>query len=231
MAMPTSLTALLVLVYAAIPGYAFWRVVERGRPRDRKSRTREVIEVVAAGILASTIAALIVLVVAEFTDALVPIRGAFDGWPYLRTHQQQVIVTALTQLVLAVTVAGLTGAIFARTTPQTIVREGNLWNRMLTRNRGGLRPFLAVELTNGRVIEGYLLAVSNNSSPAHRDIALQGPLAETPLGGRRTRSKAAFVIISGSQVRTVTAGFPEPRRRMPTQGGKRHETEHEGRIH
>jgi hypothetical protein len=211
--MPASLTALLILVFAAAPGYAALRAMERRNPRDSVSAIRETIEIVSVGLLASTVVALILLGAAEITSALLPLRGLVAGPGYLRSHPWQLILSGLLQLVGATGLSAAAGMMVVRGLAPVVIRQGHIWNLVLARNRAGRDAYVAIELLDGRLVEGLVRAYSTSVDPGDREIAVQGPIALTAPGGVRTRSRATTIVISGAQIRMMTVAFPEMRRR------------------
>jgi small nuclear ribonucleoprotein (snRNP)-like protein len=211
--MPASLTALLILVLAAAPGYAALRVIERRSPRDPVSPIRETIEYVSVGLLASAVIAFLLLGAAEITSALLPLRGLIGGPGYLRAHPWQLILSGLLQVILATGLAAAAGMLLVRKLVPRVNRQGHLWHPVLARNEEGRDAYVAIELTDGRLVEGLVLAYSSSVNPSDREIAVQGPIAVTPPGGVRTRSAASTIVISGGQIRMITVGFPELRSR------------------
>src|SRR5262245_41165830 len=84
--LPNSLTGLLIILLAAAPGYAYVRCVERRVPRDARSATREIVEIISVGCLSSAAVALALLSLAEVNSALLPLSGLTSGATYLRAH-------------------------------------------------------------------------------------------------------------------------------------------------
>jgi hypothetical protein len=211
--MPASLTALLILVFAAAPGYAALRAMERRNPRDSVTAIRETIEIVSVGLLASTVVALLLLGAAEITSALLPLRGLVAGSSYLRAHPWQVILSGLLQVVAATVLSAAAGTLVVRGLAPVVNRPGHIWNLVLTRNRDGRDAYVAVELLDGRLVEGLIRGYSSSVDPGDREIAVQAPIAVTPPGGARTRSAASTIVISGAQIRMISVSFPEMRKR------------------
>jgi hypothetical protein len=217
--MPGSLAALLILAFAAAPGYTGLRAMERRSPRDAVSPVRETIEIVALGLIASAFTALLLVLAAQLTSALLPLRGLIAGPGYFRVHPWQLILSGLLQIVLATALSAAIGMLIVRRFPPVVVRQGNLWHPVLTGERDGRHAYVAIELLDGRLIEGSVLSYSNAVDPGDREIALQGPLAITVPGGVRSRSSATLIVLSGAQMRMMTVSFPELRRRPKDAGG------------
>ncbi|MGC5330453.1 DUF6338 family protein [Micromonospora sp. DT62] len=207
------MAALLILAFAAAPGYAGLRAMERRSPRDAVSPVRETLEIVSLGLTASAITALLLLFAAQLTSALLPLRGLIVGPGYFRAHPWQLILSGLLQIVLATGLAAAMGMLVVRRFAPVVIRQGNLWHPVLAENRDGRRAYVAIELLDGRLVEGFVLMCSTAVNPGDREIALQGPLAVTASGGARTRSPATTIVLSGAQIRMMTVSFPELRHR------------------
>ncbi|MFD5336421.1 DUF6338 family protein [Streptomyces hawaiiensis] len=96
-----------------------------------------------------------------------------------------------------------------------------------TRGPGWAFPSLAVELSDGPLVKGYVRYVSADTDPARRDLVLQGPMTWAGPGEiPRTASSATFVFVPGALVRVVHISYPSepatgpdvPRRSRPCAG-------------
>jgi hypothetical protein len=185
--------------------------MERRSPRDAVSPARETIEIVSLGLIASAITALLLLLAAQLTSALLPLRGLIAGSDYFRAHPWQLILSGLLQIVLASGLSAVIGMLIVKRFAPVVIRQGNLWHPVLAEKRNGRRAYVAIELLDGRLVEGFVLLCSTAVNPGDREIALQGPLAVTAPGGARTRSSAASIVLSGGQIRMMTVSFPQLR--------------------
>jgi hypothetical protein len=94
------------------------------------------------------------------------------------------------------------------------LREGTIALRAFTDrdpDGNGRKPCLAVELSDGRLVEGSVRYVSADTDPARRDLVLQGPMGWAGPGEiPRTASPATFVFVPGALVRVVHISYPLP---------------------
>ncbi|MEU1311994.1 DUF6338 family protein [Streptomyces cinnamoneus] len=218
--MPSGFTGLLVLLLAGVPGYLYVFCYERRTPRDALSAGREAVELFAVGALATVAATLVALSLAELWSGLLPLAALGAGWDHVLRHPGQVLASS--GLVLSLS-AGLCAGLghllgsrsaFAR---RHRVLAGTVWHGVLTdpcvlRRPGEpsveTRRFVAVHLTDGLRVEGYLERVSQHAETAMRDIALSRPIALTPPGGTRQPSSATTAIVPGALVRLIETGPP-----------------------
>lgn len=215
-----SLTALLILAFAAAPGYAGLRAMERRSPRDSVSSVRETLEIVSLGLIASVITALLLFFAAQITSALLPLRGLIVGPSYFRAHPWQLILSGLLQIAFATGLSVAIGMLIVERFAPAVIRQGNLWHPVLAEMRDGHRAYVAIELLDGRLVEGFALMCSTAAHPNDREIALQAPLAVTVPGGARTRSPAASIVLGGAQIRMITVSFPRLQRRAVASEGE-----------
>jgi hypothetical protein len=211
---PDNLIALAILIAALAPGWAYLQAYRRHAMRDARSTTAEVVEMGAVGALATAAAALLVLIVAPGVPGLVTLHTLLGGTAAVSHAAWPAIVSAAVALLLSLVLCVAVGEITGRRAPHRVgtVHEGTLFVRALTeRSSQGRRPYLTVELTDGRVVEGRLLHVSVNEDPVRRDLVLYRPIAWSGKGyEQRTASTAEKVLITGSLVKVVHLTYPAP---------------------
>lgn len=208
--MPNSIVSLVVLAIAVSPGYVHHRLRNRFMLKDDRSTTAELVELFSAGALSTTVATVVVLLCGGFIPFLVTLNGALSGVGYIQSHPWQLLTSVLLVIVLSIGLSALSGWLIGRLSRTRVraIRDGSVWVRALTRHYQDRKPYLAVELDDGRLVEGYLLAASIDEDPNRRDLILQGPLAFTGPGDKpRTRSSAAFVMVPGRAVRLIHAQY------------------------
>ncbi len=220
--MPSSLVGLLVLLLAGTPGYLYLFCYERRALRDVVSPAREIAELFAVGASSTLAAALVILSVAELWSALLPLAGFASGLDYMAHHPWQTLTTAGAVLVLSAAICAGLGHLLGGRSPYAAryrIQPGGVWHGVLTapciRNVRGApveaRRFVAIHLIDGLRIEGYFDRISHGDDVNQRDIALSRPIALTPPGGLRRRSKATTVIVPGALIRFVETGAPPVR--------------------
>lgn len=212
--MPSNLFGLAVLIAALAPGWAYLQAYRRHALRDARSATTEIVEMCAVGALATLTAALLVLAAAQMTPGLVTFETLLKGSSALRRSAGAAILSAAAILILSLTGCIGLGTLLGRRKPHRVgtVREGTVFVKALTqRSSQGHKPFLRVELKDGRLVEGNLLFVSANEDPARRDLVLQKPIAwSTRDSTERTQSSEECVVITGSLVHVVHLSYPGP---------------------
>ncbi|HWD77855.1 MAG TPA: DUF6338 family protein [Kribbella sp.] len=204
--LPSTMVGLLVLVAALSPGLVRRRLVTRYVQRDSRSSVAEVVELATAGAFTSVIAAIATLVLGQFVPFLVSL-GEFVGDPAgLRAHPWRVVLSLVVSLGLSFALASLSGYLWARRVAEVsaMIREGTVWAGVLSVKRDGKPAFLAVELDDGRLAEGYFRAVSVAEDVARDALVLRRPIAISgPANSPRTVVDEDFLLIPRSGVKVV----------------------------
>ncbi|MBZ9599372.1 DUF6338 family protein [Streptomyces erythrochromogenes] len=216
--MPTTFTALAVLLAAAAPGYAFVRIVEVKVPRRRRSSVMELVDLVCVGAAGSVVAVLAVLVLARRWTALLPLEGLLLGTSYIRPHIWQAIWSVMLALTVSVCLSAAAGLGETwRRRSATRSTSASALHRVAEMTPSGLHPFVAVHLVDGRVWEGFLKGMDDERGPlGEGDLVLQGPLAVTVPTRGRVRHPAQFVVLPGSQIVLVYGSYLRPEARVPS---------------
>ncbi|MER7821297.1 DUF6338 family protein [Streptomyces sp. NPDC096097] len=216
--MPTTFTALAVLLAAAAPGYAFVRIVEVKVPRRRRSSVMELVDLICVGAAGSVVAVLAVLVLARRWTALLPLEGLLLGTSYVRPHIWQAIWSVMLAFTVSVglSVAAGLGEVRRRRSATRSTAASAL-HRVAETTPAGLHPFLAVHLADGRVWEGFLKGMDDERGPlGEGDLVLQGPLSVTVPTRGRVRHPAQFAVLPGSQIVLVYGSYLRPEARVPS---------------
>ena len=80
---------------------------------------------------------------------------------------------------------------------------------LATRSPKGREPYLAVELNDGRLVEGYLRHAAIEDDPDRRDLVLQRPLFFSGTGyAERTPSAAVKLYVPGFMIRVIHISYP-----------------------
>lgn len=198
---PTTVAGIVFLVAALSPGLVYHRVLSRFLPRDSRSTVVELVELATAGALTTAVACVTVLGAGEVVPVLLT-----PAELYARPHPWQVLLSATLALVLSFGLAGLAGWWWVRKFGRQPVRirEGSAWAGVLGAKRDGKPAFLAVELTDGRLVEGVFRTVSVAEDPDRDALALRRPILVTgPNGAPRTEVDEDFVLIPRSIVKVV----------------------------
>ncbi|MFB9928072.1 DUF6338 family protein [Amycolatopsis halotolerans] len=205
--MPPSTAAGLVFLVAALsPGLVYHRMLARFLPRDSRSAVGEVVEMATAGALTSAVAVVLVLVAGQVFPGLVSLDDLVTGPATLRPKAWGVVASALFVLLLSLALALAGGRLWVRLAgkQQSRIHEGVVWSAVLAAKRDGLPVFLAVEVDDGRLIEGLFRSVSVDGDPARDAVVLQRPIAVTGPGDNpRSAREQDFVLIPRSIVKAV----------------------------
>ncbi|MFC8730617.1 DUF6338 family protein [Streptomyces bacillaris] len=199
------------------PGFAFHQAYRRFSAPGPRTSTTEVVALFSVGALATCLGALLTASLAEAVPYLVSLKEvAARSGDFAERPWSWVVSGALT-MVLSITASLVAGRYAGQRSPARRgqrLREGTITTWALTeRDRFGQRPYLSVELSDGRLLEGYLWHASLDEDPARRDIALQGPLHWTGPGAiPRTRSKARMIVLPGSLIRVIHISYLPPTR-------------------
>lgn len=161
---------------ALVPGWTYLRLRARRDPSLPRTGLDQTLEVVAVGLMTTGLAvALWALLPASGTHLLDITELAVDGGgAYARANVRRAVATVLVVLVAAQLLAyGLFHALHRNRSRQ--FRRETVWAGALGhRTRGG--PWMGVEMRDGRLIEGWLLAYPTGDEHEHRDLALQATL-------------------------------------------------------
>jgi hypothetical protein len=198
---PTTVAGIVFLVAALSPGLVYHRVLSRFLPRDSRSTVVELVELATAGALTTALSCVVVLGAGEVVPALLS-----PAELYTRPAPWSVLLSAILALVLSFGLAGLAGWWWVRKFARRPVRirEGSAWVGVLGKRRDGKPAYLAVELTDGRSIEGVFRTVSVAEDPDRDALALRRPIFVTgPNGAPRTEVDEEFVLIPRSVVKVV----------------------------
>ncbi|MGW0552283.1 DUF6338 family protein [Streptomyces altiplanensis] len=219
--MPGSVVAAVLLLAAMTPGFAFHQAYRRFSAHGPRTSTTEVVALFSVGALATCLGALLTASLAEAIPYLVSLKEvASEPWDFVGRPWSWVVSGILT-MALSITASLAAGRYAGKRSPQRRgerLRDGTLTTWVLTeRGSNGERPFLAVELADGRLLEGHLWLASLDEDPARRDLALQGPLLWTGPGAiPRKRSAARIILVPGSLIRVIHISYPPTEQPRPS---------------
>jgi len=194
------------------PGYFFLRGEERRAPRRlARSGVEETIQFFSVGALLFLLSAAVVLGVGLWDRAglLQLDQVAKDGIvEYSKTHAGRVVGSGAFVVVVAFAF-GRWGpnAVYWKLKP-TYNPSRSVWDEVLGRAARGERVFVAAELVDRRVVEGYVATYSTDMALKDRELALQAPIYLTlPEEGQALRAKAELlthVILKGEDIRLLS---------------------------
>jgi hypothetical protein len=205
--LPSSYLAAAFLL-ALVPGWTYLRLRARRDPSLPRTGLDQILEVVAVGLMTTGLAtALWALLPVNLTHLIdITKLTAAGGGDYAQAHVRRGILTLLVLFVLAEILAyGLFRALH-RNNEREFRRE-TVWAGALgTRPKG--RPWVGVELRDGRLIEGWLLAYPTGDEHEHRDLALQAtpncPIRVTRLGEPAQAYHVERVILAEADIAAIT---------------------------
>lgn len=204
--LPSTLIGLLVLAAALSPGLVRQRMVSRYVQRDSRSSVTEVVELATAGAFASVLAAIVTLLLGQGIPALLSLGQLVGDPAFLRAHPWSVVRSVLVCFGFSFAFALAGGWLWARRVVKVTarIREGTAWAGVLSQKRDGRPAFLAVELDDGRLAEGYFRAVSVSEEAARDALVLRRPIALSGPGDvPRTAVDEDFLLIPRSGVKAV----------------------------
>ncbi|MCT2587963.1 hypothetical protein JT362_33105 [Actinophytocola sp. S1-96] len=200
-----------MFVLAALsPGLVYHRVIAQFLARDNRSTVVELVEMATAGAVTSVVASVVVLGLGEFIPPLVSLDelawNRSGDWP----RPWSVVASALLVLFVSFGLAVLAGWMWVRRAGRlpTRIKQGSAWAGVLGAKRDGKPAFLAVELDDGRLIEGVFRSVSVAEDPARDALVLRPPiLSSGPGDSPRTAVNEDFVFIPRSIIKAVHGSY------------------------
>jgi hypothetical protein len=211
---PSTVVGLVFLAAALSPGLVYHRALARYLQRDQRSTAIEIVELGTVGVIASSISVVVVAGLAELVPAFVTLDELF-GDPRAVGHEPWRAVAAVgSALVLSYLLSAAAGVLVARRSAERSgrMREGSAWSGVLAKRKDGRPAFLAVEIDDGRLIEGFFRTVSVTGDPARDVLALKGPIAFS--GPGKVQRKAVeddFVLIPRSIVKAIRGKYVPPK--------------------
>jgi hypothetical protein len=205
---PSSVTALALLIVAIAPGYAFLRVSEQRSIRPQRSPLVETADLICVGAVGTAIAAIVIFGIGRAAPGLFLDLGpwAEGGSKYLSAHAWQALSSAGATMIASVAISAGLGGLSGKSRRGRI-QPGSVWDEVFRPLHYAQPPFLAVELKDGRLIEGFASVFSTEES-ASRELALQAPLFMQNRDRKdRIRMQGRFVVISADQIHLIHGAY------------------------
>jgi hypothetical protein len=207
---PSTLLGLVVFAASLGPGYIFVLIAERRHPRHERSQLLELAELVVIGALASTAAALVVLWFSDAKGWIDTARLAAEGGRYLIAEPHRGLGAFLAILVLSYVGAGGAARIIYRHKSELV--RASMWHTVLEQTTTENLAFATVELTDRRVISGYVHSYSvRPGAPEETYLALQRPIFVGPaMAVDRELLRDDYLMIRGDKITYVGVQFHPP---------------------
>ena len=175
---PDNVVGLLLFVASLAPGYVYTIISERYEPRGDRSALMEAAGLVLVGALSSVVALLVLLIIAQATGFLDLGRILEHGTDYLANEPIKVLVSLVAALLLALVFAVVAALWVHRKQEPSLRPNRPVWLEVERKAREGGNPaFVAIQLRDGRVLEGFADAYSVvTAGDERRDFALQAPI-------------------------------------------------------
>ncbi|HDH27199.1 MAG TPA: hypothetical protein ENH00_13570 [Actinobacteria bacterium] len=207
-----------IIVAILIPGYAWVSFAEKRRVRPARSGLLDAVDVVVVGVAATVLAGLAVAGLGEVTSLLPDLRGlSSDSTAYFQGDPWRIVLAIL----LAVVLAGCGAAIAVRLRywkqGETVHFE-SVWRRVFSFN-DTTAVRVAIELTTGDIVEGYLLEYSLDADGS-RDLAIQQPIRIHFAGASEPEQQPGIdvLIIPGSEIRLISVVYIDDPRSFVARG-------------
>jgi hypothetical protein len=218
---PGTVAGFVFLIAALSPGFVYHRMLARFLPRDSRSTVVELAEMATVGALTTAFAVTVVLGIGELTPALLSPSDLAGDPNALRAQPWGVLGSAVLTLLLSLGFAATSGWLWVRKfgNAQRRMREGSVWIGVLAAKRAGKPAFLAVELDDGRLIEGVFRSVSGAEDPARDALVLRRPiLVSGPGDTPRTPVDEDFVLLPRTTVRAIHGTYALQQKKVETDG-------------
>lgn len=201
---PDNAVGLLLFVASLAPGYVYTIISERYEPRGERSALMEAVGLVLVGALSSAVALLVLLIVAQATGFLDLRRALEHGKDYLANEPVKVLVSLVAALLLALAFAVIAAWFVHRKQKPSLRPNRPVWLEVERKAREGANPaFVAIQLRDGRVLEGFADAYSVvTAGDERRDFALQAPVyLRASMDAKRVKwGNTASVVVPDSEI-------------------------------
>jgi hypothetical protein len=208
---PSSGLELVVVLAALGPGYVYLRVAERRMVRPERSGLLEAVELVVIGALASTVALLLVLILADWSSVVNMHDLGREGDVYLKHHPLRMLWVVAVVLLIAYVLVWVAARIALRGQQPTIEPGGTSWQASFSENKPTKdhAVALSVELKDHRVIQGVLGGYTTNADD-NRELCLVAPIfVRGGVEAQPHERTDAFIVVREADVLAVSGRYLE----------------------
>ena len=179
---PDSVFGLLLLAASLGPGYMYVRIAERRNPRPNRSALLETAELITVGGSCSAVAFVVAAVLARWTDMVDLVALEQDAAVYTVAHPARVFLLLLVGLGGAYLLAWIAARAIYRGVPASLFHH-SVWHELLRAQAGG-RPYVTVELRDGRTVAGPVAYYTvQEAPPDSRELVLIKPIRARAASG------------------------------------------------
>lgn len=158
--LPYTALGLILFFSMLAPGFVWLRVSETRTFRPQRSTVLEIAELAILGWAFTSVTGLVVVAAGQiWSPPFVNLSewiAASDRTEYLLNGFWNVALSAILIILLSLSIAGLTARVIHRGQPANLRPGHNVWQDISRSNIDGKKPLLGINLTDGRIIEGYL---------------------------------------------------------------------------
>ncbi|MCA1708126.1 MAG: DUF6338 family protein [Actinobacteria bacterium] len=205
--LPTGIGVSLVLL-SLVPGWLHLQLRKRLAPASSATGLSELLEVLAVGLATTgTSVALLIFVPTRWLSVLLDVdTWAAQGNDYLRQHVREAAASGLTAFILALAIAYLIYLPLRLRKPAEFRAQGSVWVHALGARPKGKVPWVALQLKDGKLIEGLLLSFSlSEEGLEQKDVALQRPIRVTLKQNEQPQwLELDRIIIPGNELSYIT---------------------------
>lgn len=204
--LPYTALGLILFVSVLAPGFVWLRISETRVIRPPRSTVLEIAELAILGCAFTSATALVVVAAGRiWSPPLVNLSdwiAASDRTEYLLNGFWNVALSALLMIMLSLGAAGLTARFVHRGQPANLRPVRNVWQDIFQTNTDGKKPLLGINLTDGRIVEGYLPEYPQTDYG--NQICLEAPIFHREAANRqRVPSELDIVIIPNARIADI----------------------------
>lgn len=198
---PSSFVGLVLFALVLAPGWIWVRVGEKRKVRPHRSQLFEAAELVTQGVVFTSASALAVGILGAASGALPDLADLVaPGSTYVQDEPYRVVGAVAGVLLLSLVTAYAAARYAHRGSEPSLSPASSVWLDVFAEG-GKDRPiWVSAELTDGRVIEGFLSSYSTEGDTGERDVALQVPMIREVDSSERVRVDADRVVLNGTQI-------------------------------